>query len=94
MVHTQYCTTEVNEVTKEYPTCWDDLANKNDSFLTKKSSWCFVHLRFFRMNCIEERRSCVCSGEMPAVIWLVSITILKKVSWVDGPSIFQVLIVH
>ena len=32
------------------------------------------------------------SGEMPAVIWSVSITIPKKASWVDGPSIFQVLI--
>ena len=31
-------------------------------------------------------------GEMPAIILLVSITIPKKVSWVDGPSIFEVLI--
>ena len=43
------------------------------------------------MNCIEERRSCLRSGEMPAVILLVSITIPKKVSWVDGPSILEVL---
>ena len=40
----------------------------------------------------EERRSCWHSGEMPAVILLVSITIPKKVSRVDGPSIFEVLI--
>ena len=32
------------------------------------------------------------SGEMPAVILSVSITIPKKVSWVDGPSTFEVLI--
>ena len=41
------------------------------------------------MNRIEERRSCVRSGEMPAVIWSVSITIPKKVSWVDRASIFK-----
>ena len=47
---------------------------------------------FFQMNCIEERISCLHSGEMPEVILSVSITIPKKVSWVDGPSIFDVLI--
>ena len=31
------------------------------------------------------------SGEMPAVILSVSLTIPKKMSWVDGPSIFEVL---
>ena len=44
------------------------------------------------MNYIEERRSCLRPGEMPEVILSVSITIPKKVSWVDRPSIFQVLI--
>ena len=44
------------------------------------------------MNCIEERRYCLRSGDMPEVILSVSITIPKKVSWVDGPSIFKVLI--
>ena len=43
------------------------------------------------MNCIEERRSCLHSSEVPAVILSLSITIPKKVSWVDGPSIFEVL---
>ena len=47
---------------------------------------------FFQMNCIEERKSCLRSDEMPEVILLVSITIPKKVSWVDGPSVFEVLI--
>ena len=43
------------------------------------------------MNCIEERRYCLCSGEIAAVILSVS-TIPKKVSWMDGPSVIEVLI--
>ena len=39
---------------------------------------------FFQMNCIEERKSCLRSDEMPEVILLVSITIPKKVSWWMG----------
>ena len=52
----------------------------------------FCTFVFFQMNCIEERRCCLRSGEMPEVILSVSITIPKKVSWVDGFSIFEVLI--
>ena len=47
---------------------------------------------FFRMDCIEKRRSCLHSSEMPVVILSVSITIPKKVGWEDGPSIFEALI--
>ena len=32
------------------------------------------------------------SGEMPTVLLSLTITIPKKVSWVDGPSIVEVLI--
>ena len=44
------------------------------------------------MNCIEEKRSCLHSGEMPAVILMVSIKLPKKVRQMDGPSILEVLI--
>lgn len=33
----------------------------------------------------------MCSGEIPAVILSVSIAIPRKVSWVDGSSILEVL---
>ena len=58
----------------------------SDNFPTKDSSWYFVHLFFFQRNRIDERRFSLRSGEIPAVILSVSITIPRKVSRVDRPS--------
>ena len=44
------------------------------------------------MNCIKERNFCLYSSEMTSLILSVSTKIHKKVTWVDGPSNFKVLI--
>ena len=49
-----------------------------------------MHVLFFLRNCIDKRRS-LHSGEMQAVILLVSITIPKKVTQGDRHSILEVL---
>ena len=50
-----------------------------------------MHLSFFLSDCIDKIRSAFCSSEILAVMFSVSITILRNVSQVDGPSILEVL---